>query len=158
MSLIQKLPITRFFNILIIISLFLLTSGCRQPDAYDMFDQPVFLDNFKGKWILLNYWATWCKACQEEIPTLNRFSQTYAKQVVVLGINYDHLPKATLQEFVQAHQIQYPILMTDIRTVFGIQSINALPATFIISPEGKVVKELYGEQSPEALLAAMKTG
>ena len=124
--------------------------SCSSPDAYDVFDNPISIKKLQGKWILLNYWATWCQACYQEIPTLNALNQI--ENIQVLGINFDKLPKDQLQQFVKNNNIHYTILTTDIGAKFGIQQISSLPVTFIISPQGDIIKELYGPQSEQVFL------
>lgn len=134
----------------------LIIGGCSKPDALDAFGQPISLKDIRGKWILLNYWADWCQPCRSEIPVLNHLSQTYSREVAVLAINFDQLPNEKLQQFIKTNDIHYSVLTKDLGAVFGIRNISTLPATFVISPDGHIVKELYGEQTEQELLAIMQ--
>ena len=130
--------------------------GCGQPDALDAFGAPIYLKDIKGKWILLNYWADWCKPCSEEIPTFNYLTENYADQLVILGINFDQMPQEKLQQYIKHRQVHYAMLTNNLGSRFGISHVNTLPATIVISPKGEIVKELYGAQSVDELLALMQ--
>ncbi len=127
-----------------------IASSCSSPDAYDVFEHPIFIKKLQGKWILLNYWATWCQACYQEIPTLNYLNQI--ENIHVLGINFDKLPREKLQQFVKDNHIQYTMLTSDLGAKFGIKEVSSLPVTFIISPQGKIIKALYGPQTEQVFL------
>ena len=131
-------------------------AACNKPDAYDAMGHAIYLKNYKGKWIVLNYWADWCKPCYLEIPTFNHLYQTHNNNLVVFGINFDDLPPNQLKKFMAKHNVQYPLLTSDLGKLFGIRNIATLPATFIISPEGKITNELYGEQKEHELLQVMQ--
>ena len=100
------LKMFRISFLLLLVSVLFISSGCSKPDAHDAFDNPIYLSDLQGKWVLLNYWADWCKPCQQEIPVLNHLSKTYEKQVAILAINFDQLPQDKLQQFVNKHGIQ----------------------------------------------------
>ena len=77
----------------------------------------IHLNDYKGKWIVLNYWASWCDNCQEEIPQLNAFYQAHGnKDAVVLGVNCDQVNKQKLQQLVKNLKISYPVLTTILPT------------------------------------------
>lgn len=137
----------------------LITLGaCSKPDATDAYDHPIHLKDMSGKWIILNYWADWCKPCHQEIPSLNRLAADYPDKVVVLGINFDQLPNDQLRDFIKKNDIHYTILTENLGKRFGIRNVSTLPATFVISPKGVIVKELYGEQTADELVAVMQIG
>jgi len=57
-------------------------------------------DTLKGRWVLINYWAEWCKPCLEEIPELNTFAEAHSEQVSVLGVNYDGVEGEALAQVI----------------------------------------------------------
>lgn len=113
------------------------------------------LNNYPGKWIIINYWASWCEPCFEEIPQLNAFYQRHHNQVLLFGVNYEHLEPSRLAALASKMQINYPVLESDPAAIFAIGDVPNLPATYIINPAGKVVKTLYGKQTERSLSLAL---
>lgn len=106
------------------------------------------LSDYRGKWVIVNYWATWCPPCLDEIPELEEFySAHHTHDAVVLGVNYEDSDPASLRSFVDEEMITYPILRgnLDRPPVFG--RLYGLPTSFIISPQGVLVKTKMGEVS-----------
>ena len=105
------------------------------------------LSQYKGKIIVLNFWATWCPPCREEMPELSQLQQQYqSKNVVVLGIAVDEV--SLVKEFMQATPVNYP-LVADENAGMGL-AINlgndkgVLPYTVIIDSNGKVIQTFFG--------------
>lgn len=144
----QKGTFIRLMTFCLLTSLIM---GCSQPDTHDSENAPLYLQDYKDKWLVLNYWASWCKPCYTEVPELNRFYTENKHEVLVLGINYDLASKEQIQTFAKQQQVTYPLIMSDIGKKFGIEHITTLPATFIISPDGKITQQLYGPQTYEEL-------
>ena len=137
--------------------LVLCLSGCESKspaDGVDAQGHAIYLQDYKGKWILLNYWATWCKACVEEIPELNRLYQQHQDQLVIFAVNFDASEEDN--KFLQKHPILYPQLIKDPKKLFSFTSVNVLPATIIISPQGEVVASLTGPQTAAGLAKELK--
>ncbi|MFN2308778.1 MAG: TlpA family protein disulfide reductase [Gammaproteobacteria bacterium] len=109
------------------------------------------LSEFRGKWVVVNYWATWCPPCLEEIPDLVAFHERHQDtDAVVLGINYENIPEAHLRAFVDEYFISYPVLRNgDIRPPHERLSVGGLPTTYIISPEGEPVARQVGTITSE---------
>ena len=79
----------------------------------DLDGKPVSLSDFRGKWVIVNYWATWCPPCLEEIPDLVGLYEDNRDSIVVLGIDYEEVNEEYLREFVDSHMISYPIMQMD---------------------------------------------
>lgn len=96
------------------------------------------LAEFRGKWVVINYWATWCPPCLEEIPDLQAFhDRHHAKDAVVVGINFEDIPQEQLKAFVDEYFISYPVLRNgDMAPAHERLDVGGLPTTYIISPEG----------------------
>lgn len=125
----------------------------RQPELEDLSGNITRLKDYQGKWLIVNYWAEWCYPCRKEIPELNAFyKRHHGIDAEVVGINFDGLPKKKLQGLKKRWKISYPILVREPN--FNIGVVENIPATFIFSPEGKLVKSLLGPQS-EAKLASI---
>ncbi|RMG02297.1 MAG: TlpA family protein disulfide reductase [Nitrospirae bacterium] len=106
----------------------------------------VRLSDFRGEVVVLNFWATWCVACLEEIPSLERFSEEYkAKDVRVLGISIDR-DIEKLRSYLKRNPIKYKVLHDPQGKVFvDLLTVKGLPATYIIDPQGRVVEKITGK-------------
>lgn len=108
----------------------------------------------EGQWVVVNYFAEWCAPCLKEIPELNNFAEFAGKQndLSFFAASYDLLSEADLVSLQQKYAMTFPLIKTQY-PVMPNERPKQLPATFIISPEGKVVKQLLGEQTDEKLQA-----
>jgi thiol-disulfide isomerase/thioredoxin len=111
----------------------------------DMNGVDVKLASFKGKVILLNFWATWCGPCRAEIPSLVELQNEYANDLVVLGFSVDD-PVDKLKPYVEEFKINYPILLglgrEDVQDAFG--PLWGIPVSVIIAPDGTIQKKHSG--------------
>jgi thiol-disulfide isomerase/thioredoxin len=111
------------------------------------------LDELRGQWVVINYWAAWCKPCIQEIPQLNTLDAQYS-QVTVLGVNYDGASGAELEQQRQKLGVTFASLDTDPATQLGIPRPVVLPTTLILNPAGQLVATLLGPQTLESLMQA----
>ena len=106
----------------------------------------------QGKWVVVNYFAEWCAPCLKEIPELNKFA-AFAKQknnLALFGVSFDALAPAEMIEIQKKYQIEFDLIDSREPKMLNARPQN-LPATYIISPQGEVIKRLLGEQSNESL-------
>ena len=148
---------TNFLIILLFISPLPAMAG--QPDFAlpDLTGKVHHLSEYRGKWVVVNYWATWCPPCLAEIPELVDFYNAHHTQdAVVVGINYEDSEPAYLKSFVEENMISYPILRANLTRppVFG--RLLGLPTTFIVSPGGKVVLSKTGPVTKASLEEAIE--
>lgn len=102
-----------------------------------------------GHWVIINYWATWCEACRDEMPMLAAFAASHPS-VRMIGLTYEKIAPATLRKFLAAHPTGYPVALVNESdlpralkpTYFG---IHALPLTYAVTPDGVVAKRWVGE-------------
>ena len=106
----------------------------------DVNGQMQSLDQYKGKWLVVNYWATWCSTCMKEMPELISLHESNKdNDIVVVGISFESIEQEHLKEFVSDKSIPYAVLNTEPVRVTPLGKVPALPTTYIIDPEGKVV-------------------
>jgi thiol-disulfide isomerase/thioredoxin len=112
----------------------------------------------KGKYLVVNFWATWCPPCLREIPTFVEFYEKNSDRVEILGMNHEQVNKAKIQEFSDAYMVNYPIILSDNnnRPMFNkFGEILGMPTTFIYAPDGSLINYLMGEIDQKNLESAI---
>ena len=109
------------------------------------------LEKYHGKWVFINYWATWCESCKLEIPELNAFAKSHPNTVVFFGVNYDGLKSTALRQAIAQAHITFSILKTDPADALKLGAVNVVPTTFVFGPNGYFVTTLIGPQSQMSL-------
>ena len=105
----------------------------------------VNLQSYRGKWVVVNYWATWCPPCIAEMPELQSFHDDHHESsAVVIGINTEHIGRGQLTRFLDDYFITYPIFVSKPTEESELGMIPGLPTTFLVTPEGKVVARQVG--------------
>ncbi len=103
------------------------------------------LSDYRGKWVVVNYWATWCPPCLEELPELEVFHDSHKdRDALVLGLNMEDIKLDRLRVFVQEHFVSYPVLRVGSHPDEVLGDVPGLPTTFLVSPTGKVVARQIG--------------
>lgn len=113
--------------------------------------QPVDLSAYRGKVVLLNFWATWCAPCQLEMPRFAAWQKQYGPQgLQIVGVSMDDEPEG-VRKLANKLRINYPVVMGDeqIGTLYG--GILGLPVTFLIDRQGQLVARLQGETNLNAM-------
>jgi peroxiredoxin len=106
--------------------------------------QQIGRSEFPGKLLMVNFWATWCPPCVEEMPSLNQFAQTMGPQgVTVLGISVDRNEKA-YREFLQRNSLQFLVARDPEENISSSYGTFKWPETYVINREGKVVQKFIG--------------
>ena len=100
--------------------------------------------DLRGKVVFVNYWATWCPPCRAEIPDLIKLQDKYRDRIVILGISEDEDGLDLVKQFVAEHQINYPVAMSTAELAKVFRGVSALPTTFVIDREGKLVQRHTG--------------
>ena len=135
------------------------------PDAelLTMTDEPASLADYRGKWVVLNFWATWCAPCRHEMPSLDRL-RTEMPDIAVVPVATGRNPAESIQRFWDEAGIGALVPLRDPQSGLARQmGIAGLPVTVIVNPEGQEVGRLIGDAAwdgPEAkaLLQALVTG
>src|SRR5215470_10809379 len=126
----------------------------RDPDPAPAFSLKEFggkdlsLEAFRGKVVLLNFWATWCGPCREEIPGLIALQKHYAEKLQIIGLVVDEDDEKIVRDVMQAEGINYPVAVADMKTRVDYGGIMALPTMFLINAEGRVVQKHVGLFNP----------
>ena len=134
--------------LVLVISVLYAVTASAEPVDYslpDVHGKKHSLADYRGKWVVVNYWATWCPPCQEEIPDLVEFHDRHKdKDAVVIGINFEDIGEEQLSAFVDSFMISYPILRSEPLAETPLGTIPGLPTTFIIAPDGSPVARQVG--------------
>lgn len=105
--------------------------------------QPVHLADFRGRWVVVNFWATWCTPCLLEMPELQAFHDEQINRATVIGVNFESLTPEAIRSFVEQLAVTFPIVLSDGQPLPGFD-LKGLPTTFLISPAGKLVDTHLG--------------
>ena len=106
------------------------------------------LEASRGKVVLLNFWATWCGPCREEIPELIALQHRYKDRLQIIGLVVDDDDEKEIRKVIDTEGINYPVGLADPDTRFAYGGIAALPTVFVINPEGRVVQKHVGLFNP----------
>ena len=130
--------------------------SCTKSDYNDRNGANGSFSDHHGQWMIINYWATWCKPCIKEIPELNHFANTHAEQVVLFGIDFDGAQDEKLQQAITKLGIEFTVLNDDPANTLGYERPTVLPTTLIFNPTGKLHRTLLGPQTAESLLQVIR--
>ena len=101
----------------------------------------------KGKYLIINFWATWCSPCLKEIPVFIEFYKNNANKIEILGLNYESLDYAVINEFKERFKINYPVILytgSNKAQYSNFGDLRGMPTTLIYNPDGKLVHTFIG--------------
>jgi DsbE subfamily thiol:disulfide oxidoreductase len=117
----------------------------------------VHSSDFKGKVVVLDFWATWCPPCKAEIPGFIALQNEYGKNgLAVVGVSVDEGGTAVVKAFAQQSGMNYSVVLADKKTTQVFGGIEAIPTTFIIDREGRIVKKHLGFTEKEEFEKELK--
>ncbi len=102
------------------------------------------LSHYQGKWVLINFWATWCPPCLEEIPELVDLHGNGSGNVVVLGVAMDYRDGEDVKRFADSMLVNYPVILGDRRLAAQVGPVQGLPTTYLYNPQGRLVARQVG--------------
>ena len=110
------------------------------------------LAGYKGKWVLVNFWATWCPPCLEEIPDLIELHDKHKdKDLVVLGVAMDYRSMQQVKDFAEQMFVSYPVILGTRESAAQVGRISGLPTTYLFNPQGKMVAYNVGAITRKAV-------
>jgi len=115
----------------------------------------VELKQLRGKVVFLNFWATWCSPCKEEMPSMEALHQQFKeKNFILITVSVDYGGQKTVKEFMNKHQYTFSVLLDPDGETLGLFDVKGIPTTYLIDKKGKTVGKAIGPRkwnSPEAV-------
>jgi thiol-disulfide isomerase/thioredoxin len=109
------------------------------------------LSQYKGKWVLVNFWATWCPPCLAEIPDLIELHENKKSNVAVFGIALSYANPQQVIDFAEGLLVSYPIVLGNPKIASQIGPVEGLPTTYLYNPQGKLVAHQVGPITKDAV-------
>ena len=131
-----------------------LLAACQQEKSLESFS----ISAYKGKWLVINYWAEWCAPCIKEIPELNELDERYSGKLTVLAVNFDGVKGEQLQNLGNKMGIKFKQLADDPADELRLTRPMSLPTTYLFNPEGELAFKLVGPQTVDSILKKMQLG
>jgi thiol-disulfide isomerase/thioredoxin len=139
---------------------FAMLAAAVSANAFELTDtsgRPHRLADYKGRWVVVNFWATWCVPCVQEIPEIAAFQRDH-RDVVVIGVAIDAGDAAKTRAFAKKVGHEYPLVLSDDRVESQLGAPKALPTTRIYDPSGKVVYDKPSRVDRKLLESATQRG
>ncbi|MDA8225412.1 MAG: TlpA disulfide reductase family protein [Betaproteobacteria bacterium] len=138
-----------------VLAFIVLATVCASAWSFDVTDTQGHrhtLADYKGKWVLVNFWATWCPPCRAEIPDLIALHNQYRNsKLEVLGIAMEYNDPNEVTRFAQSMHISYPIVLGNDAIASQIGQVQGLPTSYLYNPQGKIVAYQVGALTREAV-------
>ena len=113
------------------------------------------LAQHRGRWVVVNFWATWCGPCLKEMPALSALD-TMREYIDVVGLAYEDTTPDEMKAFLKKHPVSYPVALVDVYSPpADFETPAGLPTTWLIGPDGKIVKRFIGPVEPQEIESAI---
>lgn len=132
--------------------------GDKAPDfeLVDLNGEKHRMSDYVGQGVFLNFWGTWCEPCKREFPIIDRQFHEYQKQgVQVLAVNIAESDFA-VRNYIESKGLTFPVVIDKEKSVMNAYNINPLPTTFLVNPEGEIVKIITGEMNEKMIKKYME--
>ena len=147
---------TRILKLLVWLVLGACLTACSENfEFHDTNGNVIEFEKFQGEFLVLNYWAKWCKPCLEEIPELNLLAAEQGDKLSVIGVNFDILPVPELTAQVLSFGIDYPVVTADPADYLNLDKPEVLPTTYVLNSDLQLVKVLVGPQTRQSILQVL---
>lgn len=114
--------------------------------------QTIKLSDFKGKFVVLNFWATWCVPCIQEMPEFQKVHRlSEENNIRIIAVNLSE-PKKRVAKFALDHHLSFPILLDGFGNTSEKYKVKSLPVTYFISPDGIIVEEIFGGRLTQEMI------
>ena len=124
--------------------------GSRAPDftLVSLGGGSVRLSDYEGKVVLLNFWATWCRPCREEMPSMESlYRRLKTREFEILAVSIDIQGQDVVQPFVAKYDLTFPVLLDPDNRIYGLYRVTGVPETFIIDKKGLIVSKIIGPRN-----------
>ncbi|MDH5822132.1 TlpA disulfide reductase family protein [Luteimonas sp. RD2P54] len=116
--------------------------------AYDLADH-------RGKWVVVNFWATWCAPCLKEMPELSALGAMH-EHIEVIGLAYEEIEADAMRAFLDKHPVLYPVAIVDVYAPpADFETPRGLPMTYLIAPDGTVARQFLGPVTAHEIESAI---
>lgn len=140
-------------NLILVISLILciFTTLASAKNVRDLDNNLIDFKELQGKWVLINFWASWCEPCVNEISEFNKLYTKSGDKVKVFAVNFDDLSANEQKQLGEKYTIKYPALLQSSIGDLELGDVPVIPMTFVFNPQGRLATKLYGGQTLASL-------
>ena len=127
--------------------------GMQAPDftLQNMNEQEVSLSDYKGKKIFLNFWASWCPPCRQEMPDMQKLHEEYGEELVILAVNIGE-GKSTAANFMMQNDLNFPVLLDTDKSTAQDYLVRGIPSSYFLDEDGIIINKVVGALSYERML------
>ncbi len=112
--------------------------------------EKIRLSDLEGKGVMLNFWATYCKPCEAEMPYMEELYPKYKEDVEIVTVNLD-ASELVIHQFIDKYDLTFPVVHDTKSEVMDLYSVGPIPSTFFINPEGEIVEKVAGALTLDTL-------